>query len=1295
MNKGLSFCILLVCLMLGVAPAWADVVDISGKEKVEVGTWAALKTAVEDSQNAGKVIVLTQDITADKNSPITSVGGDGIIIDGGGHTITGQEGSSDGQFINFDDKDKTDLIIQNVKIEGFGNVQVRSDKLSTGAVIGNKGTIGNISGDFSGNFAQGSYSAAYGGAIYNTGTIGDITGDFSGNFAQSGYYDALGGAIYNYSNAIIGNIVGDFSNNYAQGFSSAYGGAIYNTGTIGNISGAFTGNYAQGSSSAYGGAIYNTGTINDITGNFSGNFAQFGFYDAYGGAIYNSGTIGDITGNFEGNYAQNSSSALGGAIANHSNAIIGNIVGDFTNNFAQSNTSYALGGAIYNAGTMTLTNSSFYDNYVQTGAEKESVEGLKTFGGAIYNIGDLTIRADAGESKFSGNKAIWADGEDSSAIYMAGGQLTLDAVNGGSIVFDDKIASKRPLDLLLKDMINSGYTVSKESNGNYIFEKENDIKVLEYKNNKYTMSIGEETGIEEEKIEEILKEAEARGGTISYDDNNYIVAVDIEGLTIQYEIIQQDDGTYNAYVSYVLSAYGSNMTITGDDSSKVVFNNELNDIGTIDISGTNVEVNEGAGTIYRTVTHDKGVLNINAGAKAEDSIINKDGKMNVADSAEVYRTEVNDGGTLHVASGGYAQDTTVNTGAMLEAEAQAKLHNMLAQGGAVLDIDSGAVLTGNIIIHADAEMGGSYDYSNIFKDEVTDDGSLTLVGGLNDVLTENSLVNNTESKRLHLTAGDYAIGDGAQAVQGWDLLTIKDNANVKLEGDIALTGPTRKVIIENGSTLDLAGHSPSNYTINGSLSNDGAITFTHAGDDADDITTIYGNYTAYNNAQMTIDVNPSNNTSDLLRVEGDVAGTTTVNLKFVNGEAQTSQAIPFVEAPNDDLDTGAYFVINRVYSNAFQWNSLYQDGVWYVGTDNVIPDGSNEGYGVSDTGNMEDDVDLEADAVLPPNFPFVPNNNNNKKPSVVGEAIAYMGLPSAGIEQTRDMMRNISNKVESTKIYSKHCKGFYECMYDAEPLHNAWVSPVYSYSDVKAPYSYEASISGLEAGFDIQRDVYNRLGIFASYRQGNYDFDGDGEDYYSKTGSEIDIDSYILGLYHRYDEGMFWTMSQIFLGYQDVSISSDDGVSSSTEGYEFGGSVGVGLVFNPMTNLTIEPLIRLTYTQIDYDTASDEYGKNAYYDDVQNLEMEAGVKIEKTYKKKDGYAKIYVKPSIIQNIGSGDVRVSSLNKVDGLDNATLGRMEVGGSMNFDEQWSGYANAAYTFGSDYTNLGLNAGLNYAF
>ena len=81
------------------------------------------------------------------------------------------------------------------------------------------------------------------------------------------------------------------------------------------------------------------------------------------------------------------------------------------------------------------------------------------------------------------------------------------------------------------------------------------------------------------------------------------------------------------------------------------------------------------------------------------------------------------------------------------------------------------------------------------------------------------------------------------------------------------------------------------------------------------------------------------------------------------------------------------------------------------------------------------------------------------------------------------MTRNVAEKVAATKVYSKQCNGFYDCQYDGKALRNAWAAPVYSYSDVKAPYSYEAEISGFEGGFDVQSDVYNRLGVFASYRQ--------------------------------------------------------------------------------------------------------------------------------------------------------------------------------------------------------------------
>ena len=161
MNAKFGLYSLMLSLMLGTAPAWADV-DISQMQKVEVGSWGELKAAVEDSDNAGKVIVLTRDIQADTNNRITSVGGSGIIIDGGGFTITEQKGTNFGQFINFDSKDKTDLIIQNVKIEDFGNE--RSNFVYSGAIY-NRDSIGDINASFYNNHVIAS-NGTYPGTCY-------------------------------------------------------------------------------------------------------------------------------------------------------------------------------------------------------------------------------------------------------------------------------------------------------------------------------------------------------------------------------------------------------------------------------------------------------------------------------------------------------------------------------------------------------------------------------------------------------------------------------------------------------------------------------------------------------------------------------------------------------------------------------------------------------------------------------------------------------------------------------------------------------------------------------------------------------------------------------------------------------------------------------------------------------------------------------------------------------------------------------------------------------------------------
>ena len=165
------------------------------------------------------------------------------------------------------------------------------------------------------------YSVAKGGAILNAswnGKIGEISGNFVGNYVLSSSYQAKGGAIFNEHNG------------------------------IDNITGDFIGNYAQGKSATLGGAIYNRGTIGSITGNFIGNYVDAASNEAVGGAILNfQGTIDSITGDFIGNYAKSAYTSTGGAVYMSEGAESPIIKGDFINNSAIADNGMALGGAMY------------------------------------------------------------------------------------------------------------------------------------------------------------------------------------------------------------------------------------------------------------------------------------------------------------------------------------------------------------------------------------------------------------------------------------------------------------------------------------------------------------------------------------------------------------------------------------------------------------------------------------------------------------------------------------------------------------------------------------------------------------------------------------------------------------------------------------------------------------------------------------------------------------------------------------------------------------------------------------
>ncbi|MDO4184313.1 MAG: hypothetical protein Q4D11_03635, partial [Rhodospirillales bacterium] len=272
---------------------------------------------------------------------------------------------------------------------------------------------------FDGNYVKSQGSTAYGGAIKNSGIIEKIVADFTNNYAMTTTETANGGAIYNY-NSNIDVIKATFEDNYVTSTTGIVnGGAILNQlSTIGTIDGNFIGNYSKSAGRASGGAINNN----------------------------SSGVIGNISGDFVNNHveATGDGEARGGALISFGS--ITGIKGNFINNYAKSANGIANGGAIRNSPSSSSTalgiealTGNFESNYAESGNNKalggaiyntNTIGNIKNSsfidnyasgneeskGGAIYSTKDILITADNGASLFDGNKV---NGE-SNAIYMQG-----------------------------------------------------------------------------------------------------------------------------------------------------------------------------------------------------------------------------------------------------------------------------------------------------------------------------------------------------------------------------------------------------------------------------------------------------------------------------------------------------------------------------------------------------------------------------------------------------------------------------------------------------------------------------------------------------------------------------------------------------------------------------------------------------------------------------------------------------------------------------------------------------------
>ena len=597
---------------------------------------------------------------------------------------------------------------------------------------------------------------------------------------------------------------------------------------------------------------------------------------------------------------------------------------------------------------------------------------------------------------------------------------------------------------------------------------------------------------------------------------------------------------------------------------------------------------------------------------------------------------------------------TVTNGVTLDVDNGSTVNNLTLESGATFEAESGAIISGTATVDAGASLAGTYyDYTKI-GDDVDE---LILKNGMNTAFA-GGLTSDSGEATLRLTNGEYSLDSN---VSGWKNIEVE--ADTKQEGNISLAaGGTLHVA--DSKTWDFSGHSPFVGTISGNVLNNGTISaldsLHSAAAEAGDKLTITGNYTAGSGARLDLDVDAEAGTADVLAVEGKIEGTTNVNLTFIT-DGDSSGAIQVVE--NSSTESTGSFVVGSIYGSPFAWEIAKQADGWYI------------------------------DHAREPEPGPGPEPGPEPRPAVIltPETGAYLGLLKVSFEQTKDMTRSVRNKIYETSSVNGLASG------DNNNL-TMWVSPAYSYAKAENPFEFRADVKGIDAGFDIaSSNKKHRIGSFASYRRGDYEYSGKGRHYKLSGKADTDINSWLGGLYYNYDNEEILFNALVYAGRQSAKINGRNSVTADGHAYEGGMGAEFGYRKTLNENYTITPMVAVDYAMISYENLRDNAGKRAKYGTAQQTAIDFGIRLERAYASENGVQNVlYIKPSIVQTVNYGDkVAVTGLRDIKTLDDNTFFRLSAGGHYNMKEGWSVNAESAWTTNNSYDSLSINLGIKYEF
>ncbi len=848
---------------------------------------------------------------------------------------------------------------------------------------------------------------------------------------------------------------------------------------------------------------------------------------------------------------------------------------------------------LVNNGTITTSGNNAYG---MTAAWGQSNPGAS--GNTLINTGTVTTSGNnaraasllGGNGTINNSGTLQTNGRDAPAAYMQGNNDTL--INSGTILTTGTATSGGSVDAVVSNTLGSSFTatITNQAGGSII--STNGIGIRSTNGATTITNAGLIQG----------------GGTAIQGGNGNVTLILQTGSQIvgtanggngTNSVTLQGSGTAsNAFTNFQsLTMSGADWTWAGTGT----FSTALVQSGTLNLTGT-------LGTTTASV-----VATVNAGATLQANASNlplsvtDDGLVRFQqDGAGTYAGTISGSGALEKTGAGslaatgantYSGGTTLTQGSLQAAadNALGAASGALAFNGGTLQLGSSFDLAASRAISITAN-GGTIDtqgFNSTIAQNITGAGSLTKLGG--GTLTLDGA--NSYAGGTNLDAGTLVVGDAtnpAASLSGGGPVAIVSGATLGGYGSVTGNVSNNGTISVANALASLASGPTGNFTINGNLTNAGLVQLGGGG--VGNTLTVAGNYAGQH---ATIALNTflagDGAASDKLVINGGTAsGTSTLKVSNVGGPgAQTTgNGIEVVQATNGATSSSGAFSLAGGSVSAGAYTYFLAKGGTASGTDedwylrNTIPP-----------------------APTPPTSPTSPPSPPPVvvavgTPSTIAEAVAD-AAPGAAPEpiyrQEVPLYSEapaVARQLGLMQIDTFHDRqGEQGLLSESGSVPAAWARVWGGYANLHqkgdASPSFDGSVYGMQVGQDLYADNRpsghrNHYGFLLGFSRAVGDVNGFALGQPDLGVGSLQVNSYNLGGYWTHIGPGGWYTDAVLMGSAlTVRSNSNGGVSGSTNGNAFTGSVEAGLPIALGYGLTLEPQAQLVWQWLSLDRLDD------------------------------------------------------------------------------------------------------------